>query len=379
METPFVYGKLVSGHDFTNRTEELKRLSQNFLSGINTILISPRRWGKSSLVTKAASEVGKQEKNVRFVFLDMFNIRNEGEFYREYSEQTLKATSTKYQDIINYTKKFFRQWIPRISFSPDHFQEFSLGLDWQEVKKQPDEILELPQRIAEMKGWKINICIDEFQNISFFDDSLAFQKRLRSHWQQHKNVAYCLYGSKRHMMIDVFSKQSMPFYLFGDLVLIEKILPEHWVQFIVERFTSTGKSINEAQAGRIAFLAENHPFYVQQLAQSCWLRCDKILTDDLIDIAMETLILQLSLLFQQQIESLSSTQINYLGAVLNGETRLNSKEIIQKYQLGTSANIARIQQALINKEIIDLISGKPEIQDPLFKAWMKKHYFKAHY
>jgi uncharacterized protein len=379
MDTPFVFGKLASGPDFTNRSEEIKRLSLNFQSGVNTILISPRRWGKSSLVAKTAIVSAKHDKKIRFVFIDMYNIRNEGEFYRELSEKTIKATATKYDDIANFTKSFFKHWIPRISFSPDNIQEFSLGLDWQEVKKQPDEILDLPQRIAETKGFKIIICIDEFQNISFFEDSLAFQKRLRSHWQLQQNVSYCLYGSKRHMMIEVFSKQSMPFFMFGDLVFVEKISQEHWVKFLIERFSSTGKIINKKQALQICSLVENHPFYVQQLAQSCWLRCDKELTDDLIDIAMESLILQLSLLFQNQIESYSDTQVNYLEAILNGEIHLSSKEVIKKFQLGTSANVTRIQNALINKEVIDLISGRPDVLDPIFKTWMKKYYFKTRF
>ena len=178
METPFIFGKLVSGADFTNRTEEIIHLKNNFCSGINTIMISPRRWGKSSLVEKAKREVMAENKKIKIVSIDLFNVRSEEDFFRILAENVIRDTTTKLQEILAFTKNFFKQWIPKISFSPDHFQEFSLGLNWNEVKKQPDEILDLPQKIAKSKGWKVIVCIDEFQIIEFYNDTLAFQKTL---------------------------------------------------------------------------------------------------------------------------------------------------------------------------------------------------------
>jgi hypothetical protein len=375
METPFVFGKLATGVDFTDRAGELLHLKQNFLSGINTILISPRRWGKSSLVSKAVKEVSRKEKGIRIVSLDLFNVRTEEDFYRIFSEEVIRSTVSGYKEILWVTKNFFRNWIPKVSFSPDHLHEFSLGLDWKGIRKEPDEVLDLPQRIAESKGWHLIICIDEFQNIGFFADALAFQKQLRSHWQKHSHVSYCLYGSKRHMMIDVFTSPTMPFYNFGDLIFLDKIEAGHWEKFIVSRFRTTGKVITAGQARKIALLAECHPYYVQQLAQACWLRSSEVITDQVIDQSMESLILQMSLLFQNLVESLPTTQINFLRAVVNQETRLSSKEILLKYSLTTSANVSRIRQGLIDKELIDTVSGEIQILDPLFRAWMKRYYF----
>jgi uncharacterized protein len=118
---------------------------------------------------------------------------------------------------------FMGRFIPRFSFSPDNQQEVSLALDWKEVKKHPDDILNMAEKIAAKNKWKFIICIDEFQNIATFDNHLAFQKKLRANWQKHQHAAYCLYGSKRHMLIDVFSNTSMPFYKFGDLMFLEKL------------------------------------------------------------------------------------------------------------------------------------------------------------
>jgi hypothetical protein len=248
-------------------------------------------------------------------------------------------------------------------------------LNWSEVKKQPDEILDLPQQIARSKGWKIIICIDEFQNIGFYTDAVAFQKQLRSRWQKHQDVSYCLFGSKRHMLMQVFTSPSMPFYKFGDIMFIEKISTKDWEKYITERFRATGKEIAPELSSRIAELLDNHPYYVQQLEQLCWLRCDHKMTAQVIDQSLDSLTLQLSLLFQNLTESLSTTQVNYLRALINEETHFSSKETIQKYQLGTSANVSRIKQALTDKEIIDTMQGTGVFLDPMFKIWLKKYYF----
>jgi len=377
METPFIFGKLVSGADFTNRTREIIRLKNNFRSGINTIMISPRRWGKSSLVEKAVREITEENKKIKIVSIDLFNVRTEEDFFRILAEQVIRGTTTKLKEILAFTKDFFKQWIPRISFSPDHFQEFSLGLNWNEVKQQPGEILDLPQKIAKSKGWKIIVCIDEFQNIGFYNDPLAFQKQLRSHWQQQPDVSYCLYGSKRHMLMQVFTSPSMPFYKFGDLMFLEKIGTGDWEKYITGRFLTTGKEIDPEQSCRIAALADNHPYYVQQMAQLCWLRCEKKMTYEVIDQAFDSLTLQLSLLFQNLTESFSTTQVNYLEAMINEENHFSSKETIQKYRLGTSANVSRIKKTLIDKEIIDTEKEASIFIDPIYKFWLKQYYFRV--
>ncbi|MCK5078480.1 MAG: ATPase [Bacteroidales bacterium] len=375
MKTPFVYGKIATGNYFTDRENEIKLLKQNFLHGINTILISPRRWGKSSLVKRAADELMHTEKDIRIIHIDMFNIRSEEEFYKSVSENILQSVSGKIDDIIANTKEFMKQWVPKITISPDAQQEFSFGLNWQDVKKQPDEILDLAEHIATEKGLKIVLCIDEFQNISYFDDPLAFQKKLRSHWQKHQNASYCLYGSKRHMLLNVFTSPSMPFYKFGSLMFLDKIPTEYWEDFIQKQFKATGKTITKKQASQIALMADNHPYYVQQLAQLCWLRTDKEITDLIIYEALESLVMQLSLLFLNLTESLSTTQVNFLLAVLSGVKKFSAATTLSNYQLGTSANVNRIKKALIGKEIIDDQGGRIEILDPVFAIWLKKYYF----
>lgn len=378
METPFVFGRLAVAENYTDRSEEKQRLIQNFLGRINTILISPRRWGKSSLVLQASKMVLTENKELRFCFLDGYNIRTEEEFYQNLAVEVLRASSSRFEVLLDYAGKFLGQLLPVLSISPDSQNELALKLEWKAAKENPTDILNLAENIASEKGLKFIICIDEFQNISTFEDSLAFQKKLRSAWQKHQQTTYCLSGSKRHMMIGLFADTSMPFYKFGDLLFLEKIKREDWIPFIIRRFSDTGKNISEKEAALIADLAECHPYYVQQLAQLCWFRTQNDCSEEIIHEAHRSLIDQLSLLFQSKTDELSNTQIGFLKAVISGVEKLSSKESLDAFRIGTSANVVRIKQALISKEIIDVFHGNISIQDPMYRFWLKNDYFKIY-
>lgn len=375
METPFVFGKLAVDQNFTNREKERKRLSENLSGLVNTVLISPRRWGKSSLVQKSSLEAKAMDKDLHFCFLDAFNIRTEEEFYQALATEVLKISSSKLEVLLENAKRFMGTFFPKLSFSPGSQEEISLSLDWKEVRKHPDSILDLAENVALEKGWKLVICIDEFQNISTFENQLAFQKKLRSHWQKHQHVSYCLYGSKRHMLMNVFTSSSMPFYKFGDILFLEKIQKISWIPFLCNRFEDTQKFLSETNSSLIADLAECHPYYVQQLAQQSWLRTSTACTEEIIHEAHQGIVAQLSLLFQSKTEELSTPQVNFLRALLDGVEKFSSKEMLDKYALGSSSNVVRIKKALENKEIIDIMAGEILLLDPMYKSWLITCYF----
>ena len=373
---PFIFGKSSDSVNFTDREEETERLEMNFKSLINTTIISPRRWGKTSLVENVAEKIRTENKEIKICMLDIFNVRSEMEFYEHFAKEVLKGTASRWEEMAENAKKFLSHLLPKITFSPDAQAEISFGVSWETLQKNPDEILNLPETVAKSKKISVIVCIDEFQSVGDFSESLAFQRKLRSHWQHHHNVGYCLYGSKRTMLLDIFSNASMPFYKFGDIMFLQKISNQKWGEFIKKRFEDTGKKITLEQAEYLAELVDNHSYYVQQLAQQSWLRTNTSCNKTIIDEALQGIKNQLSLLFVGQIETMTSTQINFLKAVLDGETAFTSQENLQKYRLGTSANIKKIKNTLLFREIIDISAQKVDILDPIFKLWLKEEYFK---
>lgn len=376
MDTPFVFGRIATNDNFTDRKNETAELVRNFSSLINTIIISPRRWGKSSLVHRAAEIAMKQDRQLRICTIDLFNVRNEARFYSLLAQKVLAATSSRWDEAVQTAKEFFSHLRPKFSIGTDPMSEISVDFDMEQVEHNPDEVLDLAEKIAREKGLKIVICIDEFQNISQFADPQYFQKRLRSHWQRHEHVAYCLYGSKRHMMLEVFTSSSNPFYKFGTLIFLPKISTDDLVAFFMERFADTGKSISPDAAELIAHLIDNHPYYAQQLAQLSWLRTTNDCTPEIVRQAHTALVEQLSLLFVNITETLTTQQINYMRALISGEETITSTEVMKRYGISSATAATRSKNALIKNDIIESTGGKLTFQDPVYAYWLRNSYFR---
>lgn len=368
---PFVFGVATSGDNFTDREKETERLLLNFRHGVNTVLISPRRWGKTSLVQKA-SRLAQSDK-LKIVYLDIFSCRSDRDFYDAFASAVLKQTSSKVDEWFENIKLFLSRISPKISMRPDPMTDFSISLEMNPNNDDIDEILQLPEKIAQKKGCSIVVCIDEFQQIAEFKDSKTFQKKLRSIWQLQESVSYCLFGSKKHLMNELFEKRSLPFYKFGDAIYLQKIGTADWINYISERFKATGKQISNEIAAKICQMVDNHSSYVQQLSWLVWIHTDRIATEKDLEAAYQDIIDQNTPLFERQTESLSTYQMNFLRAVLDGVcSEFTTQEVLRKYQLGSSANVSIIKRALVKKELIEIEKGQIAITDPIMKVWLKR-------
>lgn len=368
---PFIFGVATSGDNFTDRKNETARLLTNFRHGINTVLISPRRWGKTSLVQKVCNLAISDD--LKIVYLDIFSCRSDREFYDSFASAVLRQTSSKWDEWVENAKLFLSRISPKISFGTAPMTDFSISLEFNPKSDDITEILQLPEKIAQKKGCRIVVCIDEFQQIAEFSDSKSFQKRLRTVWQLQKSVSYCLFGSKKHLMNELFEKKSLPFYKFGDAIYLQKIPTADWVDYICGRFVATGKSISPELAQKVCDTVENHSSYVQQLAWLIWVNTDKVATEKEFEEAYKDILDQNTPLFEKQTENLSAYQVNFLRAVCDGiHKEFSTQEVIQKYRLGSSANVATVKRALIKKELIEIEKREVTISDPLLKVWLHR-------
>jgi uncharacterized protein len=374
--SPFLFGRTVSDLGFTNREKDLDKLYKNLTQGINTMLISPRRWGKSSLVEKLILELKTKNPAIKVVNLDLFSVSSEEEFLEMFAREVIKASSTMWQEWIQSAKDFFKQLTPILTVGIDPMNDFSLGFDWNQLKKHRSEILDLPEKLAIDKNCRFIICLDEFQNLATFHEFEFLEKSMRAIWQRQKSVSYCLYGSKRHMMTDIFDNPSKPFYRFGDIMLLQKIKREKWISFIVESFANTKKEIAPDLAELIPTLMQDHSWYVQQLAHYTWQKTKKKATKREVQLAFSELIDANSPLYMREVEGLSVTQLNFLKAVAKKEEKLSSMEMLLKYRLGTSANVVKNKAILLKADILDEFNGKLSFLDPAFEYWFLRQYFR---
>ena len=374
-EAPFVFGVRVEGDTFTDRREETERLLMNFRYGVNTILISPRRMGKTSLVDKVCSLL--KDDGIRIARIDAFGCRSEYDFINAFATAVVRATSSRWEEWMENAKVFLSRFVPKISFGQDPMNDFSISLEYNASNTTTEDVLALPERIAEAKDYRIVVCIDEFQQIGDFADSLTFQKKLRSVWQLQQRVSYCLYGSKKHIMETMFQNHSYPFYRFGDLFYLQKISEDDWVEYICSRFKVTGKAISVQLAREICQLTDRYSSYVQQLAWFVWLKTrDEANEEDLAQ-AVDRLLDACEPLFIQQTEELSAYQMNFLKAIANGvNTGFTQSSVLSQYHLGTAANITRLKKSLTDKDLITTVAAnRIELSDPILLLWLKKRVF----
>ena len=371
VKKPFIYGMSVEGEHFTDRELETKRLQLNFEHGVNSILISPRRMGKTSLVKKVKRLT--ESPTLKIVYMDIYKCRSEYDFYEKYASAIIQETATKMERMVENAKEFLMGVTPKIVFSPDMSTDFTLSLGVNPQTASPEEILDLPERIARKRHIQIVVCIDEFQQIGEMPDSLILQKTIRSVWQHHQHTSYCLFGSKQHLMSNLFYSRKMPFYQFGDMFFLKKIPMDKWVPFIISRFETVGKTISESLAEKICTTVDNYSAYVQQLAWNVLAVTDKDVDDQSFNDGLDATLAQVSPLYVEQMANLSSYQLNFIRAICAGyHGDFGKQEVTRQYNLGTRSNLAKLQKALIEREIIEITESGIYLADPLFAIWFKR-------
>lgn len=369
----FVYGVAVSDYNFIGREQETKRLLDNFRGGINVILMSPRRLGKTSLVKHVCNKL--DEEDIITVYLDIFGCKSEYDFYNKLAAEVLKQTASKHELWLEEAKEFIYRLTPKISFSPEPNADFAISLGITPKTHTPEEVLGMAEKIAIKKGKRIVICIDEFQQIGEMANSKQIQARLRTVWQHQKQVSYCLFGSKHHLMSAIFLHRSMPFYQFGDIISLDKIATADWVEYIVSHFADGKRTISRALAEDICKFTENYSAYVQQLSWLVFTQKEEgeTVTEKDVKQAMNDLLATNEILFMQMIEPLSEYQLNFLRAIASGVTKdFGLSEVREEYKLGSYSNINRLKTALLERDLIEKRGAETVMTDPVFAKWIQR-------
>lgn len=368
----FTYGKPARGEGFTDRQKETEKLVSNFRYGINTFIVSPRRWGKTSLVMKAMEEAASDR--LMTVFVDVFSCKNEEQFCEKFSTAILTQTSGKMEEVMENAKDFLSRISFEIGLSPDRFNPLDIKVGMSGKGLKIEDVLMLPQRVAEKKKVDIVICIDEFQQIGEFSDSLTFQKKLRTAWQHQENVTYCLFGSRKHMMETLFDTQDKPFYKFGDIMYLDCIPVSYWTDFIRNKYASEGKIISEDLCRKICESVQFNSSYIQQLSWYLFLETEQTADEQGLKLALEELLAQNTPLFESRVEPLTAYQLNLLRAVADGvSSGFFTSHIISKYKLGSSANVASLLKTLTARDYIQETDGVVSMTDPVMAIWLKRN------
>ena len=367
MENPFTIKAYESKELFCDREEELQLMLQNCVNSTDMTLISQRRIGKTGLVLRLFDELKDVKPDIHTIYLDIFASRNIDDFIKLMAEAAMRSFQPK-TSMGEKLLTFIKSLRPQLSFD-NITGEPQLQITYQTAHEKEYTLRGLFE-FLDSQNEHIVIAIDEFQQIGEMSDTLIIQKKLRSVWQHHKHTSYCLFGSKQHMMKNLFQSRKMPFYQFGDMFFIKRIPTEKWVPFIVSRFADSGKTISAEYAQKICETVDNYSSYVQQLAWNIFALSDDVITEQDIKDGLDATMAQSVSLFVEQTANLTSYQLNLIRAICQGyHDDFGSKEVTSRFELGTKSNLIKLKNALVEREIIEITEDGCFIADPLFERW----------
>ena len=373
---PFMYGLIAENENFIDRIEDRKQLKELLRGGINVMLISPRRWGKSSLVKVSMEELKKEDKQIRVCYLDASRIISEEEFYNKFAMAVIEAASSTLEKKWADFRQYIQTLIPGVKLKVSALGtiDLEMELNFAPLKDSAEKVLQLPEQIALDKKLHIIICIDEFQHLSSLPEWQRMEATMRSVWQHQHHANYCLYGSKRHTITNIFNNSNNPFYRFGQVLFLKKIDREYWIPYITGGFAKTGKHISEELASKICDTVECHSWYVQQFSLFVWIETETEATEDIVNQQLQIVIDTNADMFAIDTETLAPSQIAMLRAVAAGETQLNSSEVVKRYGLGAPRTITLNKKALIKRDIIEPNGNGFKFVDPLYALWFKREH-----
>jgi len=375
MDSPFIFSREVINESFIGRKDELSWLSSNLSNKENTVLIAPVGYGKKSLVRSAFIQATKQAE-LKLCTCHLFNVRDEYTFYNLFAHEIFSASCTTGDEWIALAEQLLPIARPHIEIEEKKQNALQLVFDPQRLPEYVDEILQLPEKIAALQNTSFIVWINDFQEIATFENSAVFQKRLVAHWKSQQRVGYLLCGSKVNAMRQLLAEKQA-FHKFGEQIVLEPVDKRLLVDYIVKAFSKSGRVISKDFAEQLCRTTHNYPFYVQQFAHLCWLNTKGFVIDSMLDAASEDLLNYNDRLFRLMADDLSVSQINYLHAIIDGNDRFSSAEVITNYQLHSSANITRVRGALVKKEILHFVRNRPHFIDPVFEFWLRKRYFEG--
>ncbi|HCA82158.1 MAG TPA: hypothetical protein DEP18_00100 [Flavobacteriales bacterium] len=370
MQSPFVYGRIAEGSAFANRKQELQRLSGNLRNKINTIVLGPRRIGKTSLVRKITAEYSGLSY-YRFCYIDAYKVNDEESFYSYFASEVIKACSSNVEEAIEYSRQLMAKSSSRLAVSLTQSRDYNLAVVTED--EIGDDAMDFGNEIARKKNFTLIICIDNFQNIERFEQSLLFQKKFKTAIEKHDKTVYCIAGTRTSFLNDAFLNPDQPLYQMGDLIQLDRIALDELAPLIMNRFSESGKSCAMMFAERICKEMVCHPYFTQQLAHIVYMNANGKVDDAVISRSVEEMIERNLVSFQREYENLSILQANFLRMLLDGvEDGFTTKPMIEKYKLSSSAAVIRVIDSLLKKEVIERRQGKFCFVDPTFHYWMQR-------
>jgi uncharacterized protein len=381
MTNPFVYGEIVPVNAFVDREVELDRLGRDLSAAQKVFLISPRRYGKSSLVRQALRSAARG--GALTVEVQVSSYSSYVAFLEGYARALVSAEAR-----LDRARSWLREMLsgvrPEVRIEPDEAGRSQIAVAFPTIRTNRDvshlahEVFALPGRITEARGRRMVVALDEFQGIAAFNGG-SVEHALRAAVQQQRQVGYVFSGSEPTLMERMLGK-SRPFYKAGPVMRLEKIPADRFAKFIEARFRATGFKPAPGLGSAIVDLAGNLPYDVQRLAHEVWddVKAGGGRNLDLEDLhtTLKRLLGEHEALFEGTWQRLTLAQRGTLrAAVLEEGRELLSSDVRARHRLSGSSTVQASLAALVRDDILVREGARYAVVDSLFREWIARRTF----
>lgn len=372
---PFILSGYVSEEYFCDREKETEKLMLAALNGANTTLVSPRRMGKTGLILHTFQRLNK-DKTCATLYVDIFATRSLAEFIKTISEAILREFPEK-TPIGKKFWEFIKNLRPLITYDPlNGIPQVQINYQTESEKQQT---LRGILQFLEKQNRRIIFAIDEFQQIREYPET-NIEAILRTEIQHLQHISFIFCGSKRHLMIDIFSNHKKPFYASTQFLFLNEIDRTEYHEFIKRIFAKNQYTIEDEAIEIILDWTKSYTYYTQAVCNKIYGFQEKNITLETVSKAMTEIMEQQTPVFLQIRELLTYAQWNYLIAIAKEEeiTKITAQNFLMKYRIGTSSNSTRLMKSLIDKELIlENINANEKqyrIYDIFFMNWLRINY-----
>lgn len=351
VKNPFKFGMVVKGEDFCDRKREMEEIGRAVESKMSVTLLSPRRYGKTSLIVNLLDRL----TGCKTVYLDLMAVTSLDAFLERYSSGILEA--------LGGIRKFITKLDRLIEVKG------SVGIDVGSLKlkididpKRVDDaetIIDLPSKFDE----KFVIVLDEFQEISNITE-IDLLSVLRKKFQFFENAVFIFSGSKKTVMTEIFSDPKRPFYRFSQLYELKNLDEEESKEFVMGKFERSGIRMTEEIFSKVYAMTKGQAYYLQALCHHLWFAVNGsgILSEKTLDEALERVIFSEKTAFETLWDELTPNQKKTLKTLSEGRSPYDFKI--------SSGSVKRALEALEKSDIV-IKNGGYRIIDPIFEAWLK--------
>src|SRR5215471_5127430 len=378
---PFVYGEVVPSSAFVDRVAELERLVADLADGQKVFLISPRRYGKSSLIRQALAATAR--RGALTVEVTVSSFSSYVGFLEGYA-RALMAAETRWDRARTWLRDAIGSARTEIRYTPGESPLGSLTVSFPSVKSERDvsrlaqDVFALPGRLAEARRRKVVVALDEFQAIAEFDGG-SVEHAMRAAVQHQREVGYVFAGSEPSLMERMLGPRR-PFYKAGPVMRLEKIAADEFAAALDTRFSRSGLKPEDGLGDAIVELAGNLPYDVQRLAHETWdeVRAagGKRATLDHLHQALSRLLREQETMFEALWQHLTLAQRAVLRAVVieSGHSVL-SEDVRTRHRLGGTSTVQAALNALVRDDVISRDGKRYTVVDSLLREWVARHTF----